>query len=86
MYYWNNWYTGWGWFLWFGVLILFFSSVGNWGYTYQVHRKYNDRNFQKGLLQILQARYAKGELKEDEYLRLKSEFTSSVFPQNRKAV
>jgi putative membrane protein len=86
MYYWNDWYTGWGWFLWFAVFILFFSSLGNWGYTYQAHRKYNDKDFQKSLLQILQARYAKGEIKEDEYLRLKSEFTSSVSKQSGKMV
>ena len=38
--YWNDWYSGWGWFLWFGVMILLFSSAGNWGYTYRVHRTY----------------------------------------------
>ncbi len=38
--YWNDLYFGWGWFLWFGVIFLFFSSFGNWGYTYRAHRRY----------------------------------------------
>ena len=37
--YWNDWYFGWGWFLWFGVIFLMFSSIGNWGYTYRAHRE-----------------------------------------------
>ena len=41
-YYWNDWYSGWGWFLWFGVIMLIFSSFGNWGYTYRIHRLYGD--------------------------------------------
>jgi hypothetical protein len=44
---WNDWYLGWGWFLWFGILMLAFSSVGNWGYTYRVHR-FSGRGPQKG--------------------------------------
>jgi putative membrane protein len=47
-YYWNDWYSGWGWFLWFGVFFLFFSGIGNWGYTYQAHRKYQDLFPKKG--------------------------------------
>ena len=39
-YYWNDWYLSWGWFLWFGIVFLMFSSIGNWGYTYGAHRKY----------------------------------------------
>jgi len=27
--YWNDWYFSWGWFLWFGVIFLLFSSFGN---------------------------------------------------------
>ena len=37
--YWNDWYFGWGWLLWFGFVFLLFSSVGNWGYTYRAHQK-----------------------------------------------
>jgi len=86
MYYWNDWYTGWGWFLWFGIFILFFSSIGNWGYTYQAHRKYNNQDFQRSLFQILQARYARGEIKEDEYFKLKSEFNSNSNHSKLKAI
>lgn len=45
--YWNDWYFGWGWFLWFGILFLLFSSIGNWGYTYRAHRKYGQRQEKK---------------------------------------
>jgi putative membrane protein len=33
--YWNDWYFGWGWMLWMGFIILMFSGLGNWGYTYK---------------------------------------------------
>lgn len=26
--YWNDWYFGWGWLLWFGFIFLLFSSFG----------------------------------------------------------
>jgi len=63
--YWNDWYFGWGWFLWFGVIFLLFSSIGNWGYTYRAH--------QKEALDILDARYAKGEITREQYAQMKSE-------------
>jgi putative membrane protein len=68
---WNDWYAGWGWFLWFGVLMLVFSSVGNWGYTYRVHRNYGSRP-EKDALDILSERYARGEITRDEYAEMKS--------------
>jgi putative membrane protein len=70
--YWNDWYFSWGWFLWFGIIFLMFSSLGNWGYTYGAHRKY-------GLLpqgrarDILNERYARGDITREEYGRLKAE-------------
>jgi putative membrane protein len=73
-YYWNDWYSGWGWFLWFGVLILLFSNIGNWGYTYQAHRKYSGWTT-KDAVNILNARYARGEVNRDEFNRIKSEIT-----------
>lgn len=72
--YWNDWYAGWGWFLWFGVLMLLFSSVGNWGYTYRVHRHYGASQ-DKDALDILNERYARGELTRDEYAQMKSTIT-----------
>jgi putative membrane protein len=67
-----DWYFGWGWFLWFGIVFLLFSSLGNWGYTYRAHQKY-DKPPRKEAFDILDARYAKGELSHEEYGRMKSE-------------
>ncbi len=71
----NDWVFGWGWFLWLGFLILLFSGMGNWGYTYRVHRKY-------GLLpgkearDILNERYARGEITREQYAVLKSDIAA----------
>ena len=70
--YWNDLYSGWGWFLWFGFMLLFFSSVGNWGYTYSAHRK-NTYEPRKEALDILASRFARGEIYGPEYNRMKSE-------------
>jgi putative membrane protein len=70
--YWNDWYFGWGWFLWFGIVFLLVSSVGNWGYTYRAHQKC-DKPPRKDAFDILDARYAKGEISREEYGQMKSE-------------
>ncbi|MEO7056879.1 MAG: SHOCT domain-containing protein [Caldimonas sp.] len=75
--YWNDWYFSWGWFLWFGILLLVFSSVGNWGYTYRAHRRFEGEP-RGDALNILDARYAKGDITRDEYARMKSEIGTSA--------
>jgi putative membrane protein len=72
---WNDWYFGWGWFLWFGFIFLLFSGIGNWGYTYRVHRRFGG-TARGDAFDILDARYAKGEIARDEYARMKSEISS----------
>ncbi len=68
---WNDWYFGWGWFLWFGVLLLAFSSVGNWGYTYRVHR-FTGRAPRKSAFDIIDERYARGEITRTQLGEMKA--------------
>jgi len=70
--YWNDWYFGWGWILWLGFIFLLFSGVGNWGYTYRAHRRY-DSGITKGGLDILNERYARGEITRDQFVQLKAD-------------
>ena len=81
-YYWNDWYMGWGWFLWYGMVILLFSSLGNWGYTYSAHRK--SETPKKEALDILNERYARGELQRDEYNRMKVEIWEEIHGRVKK--
>lgn len=74
--YWNDWYFGWGWFLWLGFVVLMFSSIGNWGYTYRAHRRFGGES-RGDALEILDARYAKGEITRDEYMRMKSDIRAT---------
>jgi putative membrane protein len=66
---------GWGWFVWIGFMIIMFSSFGNWGYTYRLHRRYG--GVPKAALDILDERYARGEIARDEYARMKSDITGT---------
>lgn len=73
--YWNDWYFGWGWFLWFGFIFLLFSSLGNWGYTYRAHQRSYTISA-KSALDILNERYARGEVSREEFGRMKQEIAS----------
>ena len=57
--YWNDWYTSRGWFLWLGLFFLWFSGIGNWGYTYRAHRRFGIEA-SGGAIVILDVRYANG--------------------------
>ena len=72
----SDWYFAWGWILWLGFFFLMFSSFGNWGYTYRVHRKYDGRP-QKEAFDILNERYARGEITREQYSVLKSDISST---------
>jgi putative membrane protein len=72
--YWNDWYFGWGWILWIGFIILMFSSLGNWGYTYRAHRRYDGQTVTgSAALDILDQRYARGEITREQYGQLKTD-------------
>jgi putative membrane protein len=71
----NDWYFGWGWILWLGFVVLVFSSVGNWGYTYSAHRKY-DWPPHKDAIDSLNERYARGEITREQYREIKAEIST----------
>jgi putative membrane protein len=70
--YWNDWYLGWGWFLWFGIWFLLISNVGHWGYSYRKHQS-SALPSNKSALDLLKERYALGELSHEEFISMKRE-------------
>lgn len=77
-YYWTDWYAGWGWMLWLGMVLLAFSSFGNWGYSYTSHRRFRNTLLGKDALEILSARYASGLINQQEFLRMKDQILMTV--------
>jgi putative membrane protein len=75
-YYWNDWYFGWGWVLWIGFLFLMFSSFGNWGYSYRAHKKFDEQP-RRDATDILNERYARGEITREQYVQLKSDISKA---------
>jgi putative membrane protein len=74
--YMSDWYGAWGWILWIGFWFLIISSFGNWGYTYRVHRRYGDGS-QKTARDILNERYARGDINRDEFHKIKNEIATN---------
>jgi putative membrane protein len=75
-------YDGWGLVLWVGMIILLFSSVGNWGYTYQAHQRYIAFDG-RDALDILSERFARSEITRDEYRSMRDEVALFTRAKNR---
>ena len=74
--YWNDLYFSWGWFLWLGFIFLFFSSFGNWSYTYRAHQRFS--GLRGGRAQdILDERYARGEIDRPQYIVLRADLADA---------
>ncbi len=74
---WNDWNFGWSWLLWIGFIALMFSGLGNWGYTYRAHCRY-DALPRSVALAILDERYARGDIAREEYVRVKSDISGAA--------
>lgn len=65
-----------GWLLWIGIWFLFISSLGHWGYSYRTNRRYFLQP-DKTAIEILNERYASGDIDYNEFSRIKLEIASS---------
>ena len=69
-------FFGWGWILWLGFVFLMLSSFGNWGYAYRAHRKF-DGMPRKDASELLNERYASGEVTRAQFLEMKADIAST---------
>lgn len=68
---WDTMHTGLAWFLWLGFVLLILSSLGNWGYSYRTHRKFTEGNSRRDAIEILNERYASGQIDQAEFEEIK---------------
>ncbi len=68
--YWNDLYSAWGWFLWFGIVFLLCSNLGHWGYSYRSRQMYYLQP-PKDAVDILNERYARGEISREQLGEMK---------------
>lgn len=65
-YYWNADIPAGGWILLFGIVLLLFSSIESWCYSYRAHQQYGTQPRKKAV-DILNERYVRGEMNQEEY-------------------
>ena len=68
----DSWTFDWIWILYLGFTFLLLSSIGSWGYTYRAHRRFDGLQ-PKGARDILDERYARGEITREQYGHLKAD-------------
>ncbi|WP_320819369.1 hypothetical protein [Thalassolituus sp.] len=74
--YWNDWYFGWGWLLWFGVCFLLISNFGHWGYSYRTHQRFLSTD-QRTARDLVNERYARGDIDREEFSKIKAEIAGT---------
>jgi len=72
----HSWTLDWLWILYLGFAFLLFSTIGSWGYTYRVHRRFDGLQ-PKGARDILDERYARGGISREQYGQLKADIASA---------
>lgn len=68
---------GWGFVLYFGLILLMFSNIGNWVYTYQAHKRHLDHSQNRSAFDLLDENFAKGKLTYDDYISMREELVQA---------